>query len=118
MSEHLRQPVVASVDEYDGSIVVRLAGEIDLYNVEEIRQALDEVSARSPERLVVQLADVTFIDSTGLGALIEARRKLPNRRAFLLSEPRREVLRALEITGLAKHMRICDTLEEALSARL
>jgi anti-sigma B factor antagonist len=118
VSEHLRQPVVAAVEEQDHAIVVRLVGELDLYNAGDVREALDQACARRPGRIVVDLADVTFIDSTGLGVLVEARSKLPDRKTFLLSEPQPETRRALEISGLAKHMPIFDTLDRALAAQL
>ena len=106
MTEHLRQPVVAAVEEQDHAVVVRLAGELDLYNADEVRETLDRVCARDPGRVIVDLADVSFIDSTGLGVLVEARSKLTDRKTFILSGPQPETRRALEISGLAKHMPI------------
>ena len=110
--------MVAAVEEQDHAVVVRLVGEPDLYNAGDVREVLDEVCARHPGRVVVDLAEVTFIDSTGLGVLVEARSKLPDRKTFLLSEPQPEARRALEISGLAKHLPIFDTLDRALAAPL
>jgi anti-sigma B factor antagonist len=98
--------------------VVRLVGELDLYNAGEVRETLDEIVARRPGRVVVDLSEVTFIDSTGLGVLVQARSKLPDRKTFILSQPQPETRRALEISGLAKHMPIFDRLEQALAANL
>ncbi len=53
-----------------------------------------------------------------LGVLIEARTKLPNRRAFLLAAPAAETRRALEIAGLDGHFGVHETLEGALGAQL
>jgi len=99
-------------------VVVRLGGELDLYNAHEVREVLLEECARGPERVVVELSDVKFIDSTALGVLIEARTKLPNRRAFLLAGAGVETRRALEISGLDRHFALHDTLDEALAAKL
>jgi anti-sigma B factor antagonist len=114
--EGLREPPVAGVERNGEAVVVRLAGELDLYNAHEVRVALLQEAARGPERLVVDLSEVRFIDSTALGVLIEARTKLPNRRAFLLAAPAVETRRALEISGLDRHFGVHDTLEEALGA--
>ncbi len=114
----LHQPPVASVQEHGDAIVVDLAGELDLYNAHLAREALLEAAERSPERLVVDLSEVTFIDSTGLGVLVETRTRLANRRAFLLVAPGLETRRALEISGLDRHFALHDTLEGALSAEL
>ena len=81
-----------------------------------VREERVSAAARSPERLVVELSGVTFIDSTGLGVLIEARTRLANRKAFLLVAPGLETRRALEISGLDRHFAVHDSLDEALSA--
>jgi hypothetical protein len=63
VSEELRGPIVTAVEEHGGAVVVRTAGELDLYNADELREALGEVAARKPERLVLDLAGISFIDS-------------------------------------------------------
>jgi anti-anti-sigma factor len=109
---------VAGVEERDGAIVVLLAGELDLYNAHAVRDELIAQAGRAPERLVVDLSRVTFIDSTSLGVLIEARTRLTNRRAFLLASPGLETRRALEISGLDRHFAVHDSLDAALTASL
>ena len=114
----LHQPPVAGVEERDGAVVIRLVGELDLYNAHQVREELFSVAGREPERLIVELSGVTFIDSTGLGVLIEARTRLVNRHAFLLVAPGLETRRALEISGLDRHFAVHDSLDEALAASL
>ena len=106
------------MERANGRVVVSLAGELDLYNAHVVRDALLQACAESPERLVVDLSEVRFIDSTALGVLIEARTKMPNRRAFLLAAPGLETRRALQISGLDRHFSVHDTLDEALQASL
>jgi anti-sigma B factor antagonist len=113
-----REEPVADIERGDGRIVVKLTGELDLYNAHEIRDALLECCSESPERLVIDLSEVTFIDSTALGVLIEARTRLPNRRGFLLAAPGLETRRALEISGLDRHFTVHESLDEALAAGL
>jgi anti-sigma B factor antagonist len=114
----LREPPVSGVDRNGGAVVVRLAGELDLYNAPEVRDTLLEECGKRPERLVVDLSGVEFVDSTALGVLIEARAKLPNRRSFLIAAPRVETRRALEISGLDKHFTLFDSVDEALATKL
>jgi len=97
-------------------MVVSVAGELDLYNAHALREALLECCNEAPERLVVDLSNVKFIDSTALGVLIEARSRMTNRRAFLLAAPGLETRRALEISGLDRHFVVHDSLDEALAA--
>lgn len=113
-----REDPVGGVRRDDGCIVVSLVGELDLYNAHEVRDTLLECCAESPERLVVDLSGVTFIDSTALGVLIEARTRLPNRRGFLLAAPGLETRRALEISGLDRHFSVHESLDDALAASL
>ena len=112
----LQQTPVTGVEERAGALVVRLAGELDLYNAHIVREQLFAAAARAPARLIVDLAAVTFIDSTGLGVLIEARSRLPNRRGLLLVSPGLETRRALEISGLDRHFGVHDSLDDALAA--
>jgi anti-sigma B factor antagonist len=111
-----RESAVTDVDRKDGAVVVSLAGELDLYNAEEVRAALLEACAGEPEVLVVDLEEVRFIDSTALGVLIEARSKLADRNGFRLAAPGLETRRALEVSGLDRHFLVHDTVAEALEA--
>jgi anti-sigma B factor antagonist len=114
----IREDPVAGIERTDGFVVVSLAGELDLYNASTVREALLACCAESPERLIVDLSGVKFIDSTALGVLIEARSRMANRRTFLLAAPGLETRRALEISGLDRHFAVHDSVEQARSAKL
>ena len=111
-----RESAVTGVDRRNGAIVVSLTGELDLYNAEEVRRALLDTRADGPELLVVGLAEVTFIDSTALGVLIEARSRMTERSGFRLAAPGLEVRRALEVSGLDRHFVVHDTVADALGS--
>jgi anti-sigma B factor antagonist len=114
----LNEHPVAGIDRRATGVVVRLVGELDLYNAAEVRAALLEICAEQPGRLVVDLTEVDFVDSTALGVLIEARSKLENRQSFLLAAPGRETHRALTISGLDRHLAVHDSVEAALAAQI
>ena len=114
----LRQPPVAGIERDGNSVIVRLSGELDLYNAHEVRDALLDECGRGPNRLVVDLSEVSFVDSTALGVLIEARGKMPNRRAFLLAAPNDSTRRAFEIAGLDRHFALHETIADALAANV
>jgi anti-sigma B factor antagonist len=114
----LREDPIAGIARQDDTIVVSLAGELDLYNAAVVREALLQCCGESPERLIVDLSGVKFIDSTALGVLIEARTRLANRRGFMLASPGLETRRALEISGLDRHFAVHETLDAARSAAL
>ncbi len=114
----LRKEPVLGVKAVDDAFVVKLGGELDLYNAPQVREALMQVCADSPTRIVVDLSEVEFIDSTALGILIEARTKLENQRAFMLAAPGLETRRALEISGLDRHFTVHESVSEALLAKV
>ena len=114
----LNEHPVGAIDRRNGAVIVHLVGELDLYNAPEVRTALLELCAEQPERLVVDLAVVDFVDSTALGVLIEARTRLSNRASFLLASPGLETHRALTISGLDQHLSVHDTVDSALAAKL
>ena len=117
-SDGLRKDPVLGVEQQGDACVVKLGGELDLYNAPQVRRALTDACADSPARVVVDLSEVDFIDSTALGLLIEARTRLDNRRAFLLAAPGLETQRALEISGLDRHFTVHESVSEALFAKV
>jgi len=107
---------VAGVDRLDGGVVVRLAGELDLYNAHQVRDALLACSAENPAKLVVDLGNVQFVDSTALGVLVEARSRMEDKQGFLLAAPGTETRRALEVSGLDRHFNVRESVDDALAS--
>jgi anti-anti-sigma factor len=110
----LREPPVRGVESVNGSVVVHLAGELDLYNAEDVRRALTDAIASRPDRIVVDMAEVEFVDSTALGVLIEARSKL-GRDGLALAAPQLDTRRTLQVSGLDRHLPVHDTVADALA---
>lgn len=80
--------------------VVALRGELDVANAERLQRALLDTGSRT---VVVDLAGLTFIDSSGLTALVHARNEITGSgRAFELRGASGSVQRVFEITGLSK----------------
>jgi anti-sigma B factor antagonist len=87
-----------SVSTSDDGLSVR--GEVDVATAPRLAEALREAASASSGDVTVDVSGVTFMDSTGLSALVEARRGLGDRR-LVLSGASPMLLRLLEITGLA-----------------
>jgi anti-sigma B factor antagonist len=106
--------------ELDGNaFVVSLTGEADLHTAPELERAVDGVIALGGTAAVVDLADVSFIDSTILGILLRAQSRFADLGGVLiLVASDRRVLRTLEITGLDRVLRIERTLAEGVAALL
>jgi anti-sigma B factor antagonist len=84
----------------DGTFVVAVAGELDLYTVPELERAL--LGADGAGSVVVELSQCTFIDSTALGTLVAANRRLrlAGARLSIVAPLAAGVLRPFELTGL------------------
>jgi anti-anti-sigma factor len=115
-SDSLRKNPVVGVERQGDACVVKLAGELDLYNAQQVRDVLTGACGDSAARVIVDLSEVEFIDSTALGVLIEAQTHMHNRRGFLLAAPGLETRRALEISGLDRHFTVHDSVTEAVLA--
>jgi anti-sigma B factor antagonist len=93
-------------DPHEVAIVLR--GEIDLSTVQAIRSVLDVLEPQQ-RHVILDLADVTFMDSMGVGLLIEARRRCePELRELVLRAPSVQVRQVLEITDLLHTFPIVD----------
>lgn len=82
---------------------VVISGELDIAVVSELQRALREVLNRRPERLVLDLAGVTFIDCASARVLATASRALPRARKAVICRPSRVVDRMLQLTGMSAY---------------
>jgi anti-sigma B factor antagonist len=97
-----------------GSAVVDVAGEIDVYTSPVLQEKLVEVLRDGSSNIVLDLSDVTFLDSTGLGVLITALKRCRNADGDLeLVTAQPNVLKVLEITGLNDVFKIRSSLDES-----
>ncbi len=95
-------PALVSRTTFDHDhVVMAVSGELDMSTAPGLSVALADVVDRHPLDLTVDLADLAFIDSTGLTVLVRASKQLREHDATLrLSSPTPSVRRILEIVGL------------------
>ena len=107
--------IIRNVSRAKGAIIVELAGEIDLNQSPSFHQAMVDLCMEQPERLVVHLSQVEYIDSSGVGSLVEIYRRLKREgRKMILVAPSERVGSVLEITRLDQFFTIVSTEQEAL----
>jgi anti-sigma B factor antagonist len=103
----------------DGLYVISLGGEIDLYTAPEFKQQLIEALQAGARMIVVDLTKTTFIDSTTLGVLVGAVKRLRESGGELSLVCRdQNITKVFEITGLDRVFSIHASREEALSATI
>lgn len=97
--------------------VVDVKGEVDLYTAPKLRERITELVEQGHLRIVVNLDEVSFLDSTGLGILVGALMRLRERNGALpLVCPEGPVYRVLEITGLEGVFPCYRSVDEAIGA--
>jgi len=100
----------------DGTYVISLSGEVDLYTAPEFKQQLLNVIAEGGKDVVVDFTNTTFIDSTTLGVLVGGVKRLraeEGRLSLVCSD--RNITKIFEITGLDRVFTIYTTRDEALA---
>lgn len=105
------------VTERDRWSVLAVFGEVDVATAPRLRERLIELVNQGKHHLVVDLSGVDFLDSTGLGVLVGALKRVRTQDgelALVCSEPR--VLKVFEITGLTKVFTMHPSVDEAVSA--
>jgi anti-anti-sigma factor len=91
-----------------GEYTLHPQGEIDVATVEQQRgQWLEAVEQRRPQRLVIDMTDVTFLDSTGLGAIVALqRRQRAHGGVVAIANAAPPVERVLQLTGMHLTMEV------------
>lgn len=104
------------VSERDGWAVLAVSGEVDVATAPRLRERLVSMVTDGQHRIVVDLEGVDFLDSTGLGVLVGALKRVrthDGELSLVCTQPR--ILKVFEITGLTKVFSIHDSVDEAVS---
>lgn len=102
----------------DGDVpVVAISGEVDVYSAPALKEQLTGLLHSGANSVVVDLTEVAFLDSTGLGALVEARAATSEAGGTLpLVCNQERILKLFKITGLDGVFAIHSTVDDALAA--
>jgi anti-sigma B factor antagonist len=102
-----RAELSISVEQTPDEAVVSLVGEIDMLTAGKLSAAVNELLIDPPSRIVLDLEQVTFCDSQGLGTLVVLSRKATHAQSLLVLTNVGEFLqRVLDITGLRSALMI------------
>ena len=95
------------------SALLRIRGDLDLQVVDQVTEALARIESAEPDLLVIDLSRLTFMDSTGMGAVAAAHvRALEAGRRFAIVRPPGGGRQAFDRTRLNEVIRITDDLAE------
>ncbi|MBF0502514.1 MAG: STAS domain-containing protein [Candidatus Riflebacteria bacterium] len=100
-----------------GAIIFRLKGELDIYTLAKVREAIALALESSARTLIIDLSELYYIDSSAIGFFIkvdhEAKKKL---RYFFIAAPSHEVKRMFKTIFLHRVLNVPDSIEEAITA--
>jgi anti-sigma B factor antagonist len=109
-----RAVISAETPDWPGALIVA-SGELDVQSVPELRERLAAAIDAGNTRIVVDLADVSFIDSLSLSALVGARRRLGDDGRLAIVAVHEYVRLILQATGLEQVMDVFETRDEAVA---
>ncbi len=103
--------------QVEGTEIVEVSGELEMHAAPELRAELQRVCAGEKPSVLIDLSQVSFIDSTGIGVLVGGlKRAREAGGALVLVCPVPRLRRIFEITGLLQALPMYQTREEALGA--
>lgn len=112
----LEIPDIDSDQEHGGWTLLAAAGEIDVAAAPGLREQLVALIEAGRTRLVVDLEDVDFIDSTGLGVLVGALRRARGAEGDLrLVCTNSRLLKVFDVTGLDEVFSIAESVDDAIA---
>jgi anti-sigma B factor antagonist len=96
--------------------VLTLRGEIDVYTAPRLRQAIVDLVDGGASRIVVDMEKVDFLDSTGLGVLVDGMKRVKSRDGSLaIVATQDKILKIFDITGLNRAFSLHSSVDEAVN---
>jgi len=103
--------------EIDGTKILDVTGEIDVYTAPQFKEAVNGIIAAGQKHLIIDMGDVTYMDSSGFGILLSATRRLrPQGGTINLVRCNTAIDRILRITRLNTVFATFDNVDDALKA--
>ena len=101
----------------DDVVILDIAGEIDLYNAPEIKDIINSLIEEKKFNVIINLEKVTYIDSSGIGALISSLSNLKKYQGGLkIINVFASVRKVFELTKLTSFFEIYDSEEQAIES--
>jgi anti-sigma B factor antagonist len=95
--------------------IIDITGEMDLYNAFKLKDIVNVMLGRQIREFVINLENVEYIDSSGIGALLTVHAELKKRAlALRLANVKGSVKRVIELTKLHGYLPICADVNEAV----
>ena len=101
--------------DYGEHKIIAVSGEVDLYNVSDLKKALFSVTDGKYPSVVVDMKNVNYMDSSGIGALVAGQKKMKAHNGkFALINIHDDVLNILKLATLDRFFKIYDTEDDLI----
>ena len=100
-SDSISDVAVTQVSDEDGVVTFRVSGQLDVSSENVLREALQRAIKRGPTKIVLDVSELKFMDSSGLAVLLVAAREVPT---LELHNPTNIIRRLITIAGLAESL--------------
>lgn len=107
--------VTVDVDQRDDTVVLHVAGELDLLTTPTLAEACSTELRRRPGTLIIDLTGVTFLASVGMSAIVAAHEEGGDHTTVRVVGGTRDTLRPIQVTGLDNLLSVYPTLAAALA---
>lgn len=107
---------VISEEWFGRTVVISAAGVVDMLTSPQLETSIATSLQKNPKAIIVDLTDVDFLASAGMGALVAARDELPVEIQFAVVADGPATSRPLKLVGIADVVGLHPTLDEALAA--
>lgn len=87
----------------DGTVILRLSGELDVTNADEVRAAVTAAMGSEPARVIIDLAALTYMDSSGVALILSVAQAADE---VEIRRPTAIVRRLMELTGITEILRV------------
>ena len=106
-----------AVDHRGPVTVLRTLGDVDVYSAAQLRETVNNLITLGHHRLVLDLAGLEFTDSTGIGVMVGAHKRLKAAAGSIaLAAVPENLVRVLKITGLTRVFPVYATADDAVTA--
>jgi anti-sigma B factor antagonist len=112
--DEARAVISAETPDWPGALIVA-RGELDVQSVADLRARLNEAIDAGNKKVVIDLAQVSFIDSLSLSALVAARRRIGDHGRLAVVAVHEYVRLILQATGLEQVLDVFETREDAVA---
>jgi anti-sigma B factor antagonist len=113
----MTQPLEVDISRVDGADILDVRGELDVASALGLAGPLTEIATDGDTHVVLDLTELSFMDSTGMSVLLNARRRLTRQgRHLLVVCPAGPVMRLFELTSLVDTLRVHPSKDAALAS--